>query len=132
MKYALAVVILALGACTTQTVKKTPLTYRQVVSILMQPPHRTEVERCTGPVTAEKPQVSGDVHVSFYVNSDGRALKAGVVKNSTGALELSDCVLNCLRSWEFPSSNESTMYAVFYKFGPGGLQIRFPYMPEQK
>jgi len=64
--------------------------------------HRPEIERCRADAIAAGRVPVGKLVIQWQIGGDGRVASAKTVSDETGAPALAGCVLERIRTWEFP------------------------------
>ncbi len=78
--------------------------------------HLAEVRSCYERALNKKSSIEGKLSVKFEIVSKGRVRSASVSSSTIGDKSVEDCIVNRLRSWEFPEPPEGTVATVNFPF----------------
>jgi TonB family protein len=76
-----------------------------------------EVKACYDAALKEKKDdISGKVNVAMVISADGKITEAKVNDTTTNTPKLDQCIIDHLKTWEFPKPNPPGEVAIIYPF----------------
>jgi TonB family protein len=85
--------------------------------------HLADVEGCYEKGLKREPKLAGSLKVKFTVATGGRASSASVVSSTLGDSRMEKCVVDAVKSWEYPQNmcGCETAITITFEFSPEQL-----------
>lgn len=94
------------------------LSKEQINKVVMA--HKSGVKYCYEKELQHKPNLSGNVDVSWTIQPDGTVSKASVKNSSVGDAAVEGCIIRQIKQWQFPKAPAQTIvgrYPFIFKGG---------------